>query len=246
MVHKPSDKRKQSKHIVRAAKSNRRTKHNDSVQDVPTSRLPGSEHRWIKREDGKVEFDASQLVADKFLGLVYQSGKQDCGTLIRDFYAENFGMLFPNYARPDDWWRKGMNLFTQIYRAEGFRPMDITLREMQIGDVMLMGYGSPFPNHSGVYVGEGKILQHLHGKLSNKEHIRSHHRDALLAIVRHPDIIVKMPPAPKIDLLDMISPYWKGKLSEKLGGANDEEIKAEVRRLGAELLGKEAPAAAQS
>lgn len=153
---------------------------------------------------------------------------------MRDWFEVNTGILFPDYARPDGWWQNGMDLFSDIYKAEGFRAVDIAIQDIKIADVMLMAYGSSFPNHSALYVGEGKILQHFHGKLSSKESIRSHHRDALLAIVRHPDIIVKTPPKPKLDLLDMLSPHWKQQLREKYGGADDDTIRAEIKKLGEE------------
>lgn len=234
MVHQPRSKREQSKRGTGAAKSNRRPNLLDAVPDVPPPGLPSGQPVWVKRDDGRIQIDQEQLLIDQLLGRPYISGRQDCGSLIRDFYFLNFGLQFPDYARPDDWWRNGMNLFSEIYQAEGFRPVDIPVDKMQPGDIMLMAYGCAFPNHSALYIGGGKIVQHLHGKLSSRDHIRSHNRDALLAIVRHPDIIVKSTPAPKLDLVDMLSPYWKGQLSEKLGGLNADQVKQEIKRIGQE------------
>lgn len=179
------------------------------------------------------------------MGRTYIAGVQDCGALIRDWYLKNTGITFPDYARPDDWWRNGMNLFYEIYRDEGFVPTDTTVKDMQIGDVMLMAYGCRFPNHSGLYIGKGMILQHLHGKLSSRDNIRSHHRDALLAIVRRPDIIMKASPTQTLNLIDMLSPYWKARLAQRLGDIDDDKIKAEIKRIADAQLERQAAPAAQ-
>lgn len=240
MVHQQSDKRKPGKRSSGVKKPNRRADVPDPVPDVPAAGLPSGEPVWVKRDDGKIEINSAQINSDHFLGRPYIPGKQDCGSLIRDWYAENTGIIFPNYSRPDNWWQNGMNLFYEIYREEGFVPFDGTVKEMQIGDVMLMAYGCRFPNHSGLYVGDGKILQHLHGKLSSRDNIRSHNRDALLAIVRHPAIIIKSVPRQTLNLIDMLSPSWKAKLSESFGGEDEAGIKEHLKRFGEEYAARQA------
>ncbi len=37
---------------------------------------------------------------DHLLHKQFKYGKQDCFTLLRDFYRDNFDILLPNYARP--------------------------------------------------------------------------------------------------------------------------------------------------
>lgn len=174
--------------------------------------------------NGKIELDGARLRYDHLLGKPYVSGKQDCGTILKDFFASNAGLVFDDHARPDDWWKHGMNLFYEIAEIEGFRPVDIPISKLQVGDVLLMAYSCRFPNHNGIYVGDGKILQHFHGKLSSCDPIRSHHRDALLAIMRRPDIIIKPLPEQELNLVDVLSPYWKQKLAKRLETGNEKEL----------------------
>jgi hypothetical protein len=232
MVHRKSDRGDKRQRDGRAAKSNRRPDGDHPGADVPTPGISGSEsdgvgteQPWRRIEEGKTELDLQHLRYNHLLGKPYVSGKQDCGTILKSFFFDNCGFEFTDYARPDDWWKHGMNLFYEIAKLEGFRPQDIPIDKMQVGDVMLMSYaGSRFPNHNGIYVGEGKIIQHFHGKLSNCERIRSHHRDALLAIMRRPDIIIKPLPEKELQLVDVLSPYWKQRLAKRLETGNDKEL----------------------
>lgn len=207
---------------MRATKSDRRPKRVDSGEDVSPPGIPKRESVLINADDIRYEH---------LLGRVYITGKQDCGSLIKDFYQDNFDIELTDYARPDNWWQHGMNIYYDIFRDEGFQLMNITVDQMQIGDIMLMAFVSPFPDHAAIYVGQGKIIHHFYQKLSECEGIRNCHRNTLLAIGRRPDIIIKPPAAEELNLINMLPPYFKHRLADKLEGAHGKNVIQQINEL---------------
>lgn len=102
------------------------------------------------------------------VGRPFSHGVLDCYSLIRDWYRRERGIELADFERRDDWWEKGEDLYRQQFAAAGFR----ALKEgegPQTGDVFLAQIRSPVPNHGGVYVGDGLVLHHLHGRLSSRD-----------------------------------------------------------------------------
>jgi cell wall-associated NlpC family hydrolase len=95
----------------------------------------------------------------------------DCWGLCRDWYARERGVDLPDPARRDGWWDDGS---TDLYgddpmKAAGFEKID--LASIAAGDLILMQIRSRnlVPNHAAIYLGDGLILHHLHGRLSSRD-----------------------------------------------------------------------------
>lgn len=98
------------------------------------------------------------------VGRQFAHGILDCYTLVRDFLARELGIHLSDYEREDDWWEKGQDLYSlERLSAEGFELIE---GAPQRGDMVLMQIRSPVPNHAGVYLGDGQMLHHMHGRLS--------------------------------------------------------------------------------
>lgn len=104
------------------------------------------------------------------VGREFSHGVLDCYTLIRDWYRRERGIELPDFARRDRWWSDGSadDLYLANYGGAGFErlPDDAELRE---GDVIIMQMRSDKANHAGVYLGDGRILHHLYGRLSSRD-----------------------------------------------------------------------------
>lgn len=135
------------------------------------------------------------------LGRPFEHGIQDCYTLARDFYRQNFDLHLADYARPNQWWENGLNLYMDNFRAEGFELVD-DLRP-RIGDAFLLAIHSEVPNHAAIYVGDGEIIHHLYGRLSRKELYRGAWSSMECARLRHPSVAAeeKIEYMPATDLL---------------------------------------------
>ncbi len=117
------------------------------------------------------------------VGRQFAHGILDCYTLVRDFYALELGVRLSQYDRDDDWWEKGQDLYSMDrLQAEGFEPIT---GELQRGDMILMQIRSTVPNHAGVYLGEGQMLHHLHGRLSERVPYGGMWAERTRYIVRH-------------------------------------------------------------
>lgn len=94
-------------------------------------------------------------------------GKGDCGALVRDWYRIERGILINDYARDDEWWRHGQQLYLDNYLDAGFVLVDPNRPE--IGDLILMAIRADTANHCAVYIGNHLIMHHLERRLSRVE-----------------------------------------------------------------------------
>jgi proteasome lid subunit RPN8/RPN11 len=101
---------------------------------------------------------------NKYVGLNFKIGEQDCFTLLRQYYLNELGIFINNYDRSDGWYEKTPQIFLDNYEKEGFIKVD----NIQINDVILVSY-CDFPTHVLIYLGNNQILHHPREKLSTIE-----------------------------------------------------------------------------
>lgn len=117
------------------------------------------------------------------LGREFSHGVLDCFALVRDYYKLELGIDVPDFDRPDDWWNHGGNLYLENYGKAGF--VDIGEAPIQKHDVCLIQFGSPVPNHAGVYLGDGVIMHHVTKRLSRREGYSGYWQRHTQKVVRH-------------------------------------------------------------
>lgn len=90
----------------------------------------------------------------------------DCYSLARDWYFREWGLELPEVVHDERWWEKGFDLYQDHYQQNGFVALpDESVP--QVGDAFLLTLNSHVMNHAAVYVGEGRILQHVQDRLSS-------------------------------------------------------------------------------
>lgn len=124
------------------------------------------------------------LSYDNLLGLPYIEGKQDCYSIARRFYRQNFDIKLPNLARPNSFWKDPNLTLYDMYRDFGFEP--VIDQRWEIGDALLIPIRSSFACHAAIIVEDNKVLHHLPGRLSNVEAMRPRWSSRALHVVRHP------------------------------------------------------------
>lgn len=171
------------------------------------------------------------LVYDHLVGLPFEHGKQDCYETLRNVFKDNLGVQLRPYARPDDWWLTEMDLYMENFEKEGFFQVEmVNLDDIRILDVFLIGIPdsrSPektVTNHCAIYVGNGKILHHRLGKLSQVIPYRGTYKNFTTAIIRHKAVPNLQPRGKEssVDLMDLILPHKRELL---LGALNDKSKK---------------------
>lgn len=102
------------------------------------------------------------------IGRPFVHGVLDCYTIIRDWYARERGITLPDYDRPELWWEQpGYDLYRENFAHAGF--VEISERELQPGDVILMKIAAQRTNHGAIYLGDNLMLQHCMGRLSSRD-----------------------------------------------------------------------------
>lgn len=151
---------------------------------------------------------------DHLLGREFIHGTTDCYGIIRDFYRDNFNITLTDYARPDEWWNHGMDLYMENFSAEGFELLDIHPTQYQVGDVFLMAIKTSMACHAGVYIGNGQMLHHFYGRRSNVELYKGMWKKFTCAVVRHKDVHIEPTQYQTLDFMQRIPPHLRARLEE--------------------------------
>ncbi len=122
------------------------------------------------------------------VGRQWAHGVLDCYSLLRDWYAQERSIELLDFARLDEWWLRGDNLYVENFTRAGFAPVEVDGgegKDLQEGDVLLMQIASPVPNHAAIYLGDGLILHHLQGRLSSRDVYGGYWHKVTTHVLRH-------------------------------------------------------------
>jgi proteasome lid subunit RPN8/RPN11 len=123
------------------------------------------------------------------IGREFHHGVLDCYSLVRDYYA-TIGIVLPDFDRSDEWWVHGGDLYRQNFEAAGFVMVgDSMHHDLRANDGVLLQIASPVPNHAGVLLGNGHILQHCYGRLSSRDVYGGFWRDRTTHVLRHKSLL---------------------------------------------------------
>lgn len=138
-----------------------------------------------------------KLEYENLLGKPWIINEQDCFTLGRDFYKQNFGIDIPDFSRPNDWDADELDLIRINSLKSGFKIItDEDWNDLRPGDILAVAINSSNANHLVVYVGNNEIIHHLFFKTSCKEILRPIWRMSTMYILRHPDVPDLRPEVP--------------------------------------------------
>lgn len=115
-------------------------------------------------------------------GRQFAHGIMDCYTFIRDYYMQELGITLLDFAREDEWWLKGKNLYLEGFQKAGFTSVS---HDAKKHDVVLMQVGSQIPNHGAVVLGDGCIGHHQMGRLSSKDVLGGWYQKIITHTLRH-------------------------------------------------------------
>lgn len=106
------------------------------------------------------------------IGEPFQHGVMDCYTAIRKWYWQKRGIKLIEMPREDLWWTKEDSLYVNNFERAGF--CQISLDQLQDGDVVFGKINAEVINHAGIYLdnpedGKGLLYHHLPGRLSRRE-----------------------------------------------------------------------------
>jgi proteasome lid subunit RPN8/RPN11 len=117
------------------------------------------------------------------IGRPFSHSILDCYTLIRDYYQRALQIELPDFERAPEWWTQGGNLYLDHFDEAGF--VEVACETLRPHDVLLMQNASPVPNHSAVYLGNGRLLQHCQGHLSGESIYGGYWQKCTTHVLRH-------------------------------------------------------------
>ena len=103
--------------------------------------------------------------SEPLLGRVYEFGKNDCWTLVRDYYKQKLNIVLPMLEFEDNFYNKGINYFEDFLEPWG----GIVVDTPQVGDIIYFNIENTIPNHCGVYLGNDLFMHHSEHRLSCRD-----------------------------------------------------------------------------
>lgn len=121
---------------------------------------------------------------EPFLGREYSAGRLDCYSVLRDFIAQEFQLVLPNFARPERFWEDPhLDLYGR-YLSQGFKP--VLDQPITLGDVLLMPIRTAINSHAAMVVDDNLILHHLPGRISSVDALYPRWARQANVVIRHP------------------------------------------------------------
>ena len=106
-----------------------------------------------------VWYDDSIDAIEPWEGRQFISGKNDCYSIIRDYYRVELGVALKNFPREMAWWEKGRNHYLDLFAEAGFE--EVPLNQIQTNDLLLVHLGTGVVTHAMLVTGNNQILHHL-------------------------------------------------------------------------------------
>jgi proteasome lid subunit RPN8/RPN11 len=102
-----------------------------------------------------------------YVGRQFVWGMTDCFTLLRDYYRRELGILISDFGGYTEESAINDGLYESRFAAAGFREVF----DLQPHDVLLMNIptAGAQAQHAAVYLGDGVMLHHLQGRLSQRQ-----------------------------------------------------------------------------
>lgn len=114
---------------------------------------------------------------------IYLYGMLDCYTLIRDYFRDKYDIWIPaNIDRSFGWWHNGRNLYVDMYSSYGFKETSTAIKK---DDVLLFKFDNGMPSHSAIYMGNGKMMHHMIGRLSCIDDFDGIYKMSLAGVLRY-------------------------------------------------------------
>jgi cell wall-associated NlpC family hydrolase len=153
------------------------------------------------------------------LDLPYHPTKQNCFSLVRSVYADNYDIDLPNYAIPVGWWEQRRDLLRHHAVAQGFKLVDPGAFNYEPGDVLLIAKGSIVANHLGIYLPNGHMLHHLLNDTSRADPFlrAGFWKSMTVAVFRHPlvEAAAAIAPSKTVEMWSVLPEHARQRLADQ-------------------------------
>lgn len=147
-------------------------------------------------------------------GLAFDMDHQNCYTLLRSFFKDNYGIELTDYACPTNWWNYEMDLYSKLAQEEGFDIVHEHPRDWRPGDVIIMAVQAAVGNHCAVLLDNGRILHHVVGQLSAVTPYGGMWRNTTVAVYRHRGIPLQKAAENLVHVQEFLPPHVRRRLED--------------------------------
>ncbi len=127
--------------------------------------------------------DPSNLTLNKYIGRNFELGKNDCLTLVQDYYKNELNINISNFDRNSAFSELDSDIIIKSYKNEGFKIIE--LDEINKYDLIGFRFKNKNIHHLAVYLGQNLFLHHQGNKYSNVEIFTKEYKKRAELILRH-------------------------------------------------------------
>lgn len=118
----------------------------------------------------------------EYIGREFSIGKNDCFTIIKEYYKKELNININDYYRNSLWYEQEPDIYEKNFSKEGFLIVDV----LQKHDVILFKFGNAIhANHAAIYIGNDLMLNHCRDKFSTIEAYDKIHNRYASQYLRH-------------------------------------------------------------
>lgn len=133
---------------------------------------------YSTEHDQFIEVTENHLKYSKYLGLSFEINKNDCLSIVKNFYKNEFGIILGEYFRTDNWYKDNPNIIKESYEKENL--IEVNKKELRFGDILVFSFA-----HLGIYLEKDLLLHHTRDKYSNIEKLEDPLLNRLSLCLRH-------------------------------------------------------------
>jgi proteasome lid subunit RPN8/RPN11 len=133
---------------------------------------------YSHESDEVFEVTDKHLKYNKYLGREFEIGKNDCFSLVREFYKNEKNISIFDYPRKDNWYKDSPEIIKSNYKKEGFIIID--LNDIINGDIVEF-----FNFHFAIYLDGDFLLHHERNRHSNIEYFSDIWKKRITNVYRH-------------------------------------------------------------
>lgn len=139
------------------------------------------------KSDSFFEINPKEVKIKDYLKVPFEIGKNDCFSLLRNYYNNELNIQIKDYNRDNRWDIINPSIIEDNYKQEGFTRINIS--EMKKNDVILFAFNSQEASHIGIYLGNDVFLHHPRNKYPAVEFLNKNWSHRIKLVLRHKNFI---------------------------------------------------------
>lgn len=126
-----------------------------------------------------------------YIGRDFEIGKNDCFSIVRDFYNTELDIKINDYSRGQDWLKEMTDIFDRKFEEEGFIEVsDWREKGYKLHDILMFNlHGEKYTDHLGIFMMKGLFLHHPRYKYSNIEPLSDSYVRRIKRVIRHKSLL---------------------------------------------------------